>query len=649
VCRISLVNMPFADAMLPSIALTQLKSVVLSDSYLTGVSVDIAYANNDFALHFGMPTYRFVTHSNRSLYAGLGDWIFRRAAFPLLADNSAEYLQRFFSRKSEATAFVSCILSQHLFNIEKYAEEVIDRYSLDQSNIVGFTSMFMQNMACFALARTLKRRNPKVIIVMGGANCEFPMGQIIADQVHDIDYVFSGPSLKSFPLFVRCYLDNHLVDAAKIPGILVDSESCSTPKQETVGEEFDINTRIKLDYEEFSRKLALSSIGAKETPIYPFETSRGCWWGQRAHCAFCGLNGASMSYRAMRPEAALEQFDDMFRHSDQFKQFNAVDNILPRSYLKDVFPSLSPPKDVRIFYEVKADLSEEEIAILERAGVRAMQPGIESLATSTLKLMKKGTTAPQNIRLLKACALYGIRPAWNLLVGFPGEGVEVYRRYLKVLPLLVHLEPPIGVFPIRFDRFSPYHSHSADYGLKLEPMDFYPLIYPFDAKTLRDFAYYFSDRNVLTEYSVAVAKWIGKLEEVVSKWRARWTGAMSPNLYFVRKNSSVCDTRSGKLLEHHVGKLGISVLEHLARGVRKESVISTFSRSGENENEVATVLMDLQGKGLIFEEDGRLLSLVLEGERGEYAGRSEMVGTSELMKTLESKSTETNEQLVILR
>ncbi len=41
----------------------------------------------------------------------------------------------------------------------------------------------------------------------------------------------------------------------------------------------------------------------------PYETSRGCWWGQKKHCTFCGLNPLGMNYRAKSPERAVEIID----------------------------------------------------------------------------------------------------------------------------------------------------------------------------------------------------------------------------------------------------------------------------------------------------------------------------------------------------
>lgn len=131
------------------------------------------------------------------------------------------------------------------------------------------------------------------------------------------------------------------------------------------------------------------------------------------------------------------------------------------------------------------------MAALAPARVKNIQPGIEALATSTLKLMKKGTTAFQNLKLLKLCAYYAGAPYWNLLVGFPGEDEQVFRRYIEAIPLLTHLHPPTSAHAVRFDRYSPYYYEAEKYHLDLRPLDFYALIYPFPEEDLRNLAYYF--------------------------------------------------------------------------------------------------------------------------------------------------------------
>lgn len=42
--------------------------------------------------------------------------------------------------------------------------------------------MFMQHTASLAMSRKLKEQNAGIITVMGGANCDYPMGGVIARQ-----------------------------------------------------------------------------------------------------------------------------------------------------------------------------------------------------------------------------------------------------------------------------------------------------------------------------------------------------------------------------------------------------------------------------------------------------------------------------------
>ena len=72
--------------MSPSLALTQLKSAVLSQTYSTAISVDVVNANQDFAKYLGFQAYEFGPGSMQALYVGIGGWLFRGVAFPSLAD-----------------------------------------------------------------------------------------------------------------------------------------------------------------------------------------------------------------------------------------------------------------------------------------------------------------------------------------------------------------------------------------------------------------------------------------------------------------------------------------------------------------------------------------------------------------------------------
>src|SRR5215831_8595010 len=621
--KISLVNMPFASLEMPSLALTQLKSV-LEEQFGPQISVRILYLNQDIAHHLGMDLYSRITHSTEATMSGFGDWLFRQIAFDL-PDNTAKYFSRFFYMPNAYFAKKKAMILEKRRGLDDVLSRIIAAYRLDEDDLVGFTSMFSQNVPSFALARKLKERKRNITIVLGGANCESPMGAEIAKSIEHIDFVFSGPALKSFPDFVKCQVQRAEEQSHQIRGVISRKNALaqSAINRIEVGEELDINQPVRLDYRSFlegvERNFAPNTIRIQ----LGFETSRGCWWGERAHCTFCGLNGSTMSYRAMAPQKALEQFDSLFQYSSQCAYFFAVDNILPKNYLKEVLPLLETPPNLEIFYEVKADLSEEDIAVLAKAGVTQIQPGIEALATSTLKLMKKGTTAFQNLKFLKLCALYGIKPHWNLLLGFPGETSESYRRYTEILPRLVHLQPPSGAFPVRFDRFSPYFYKAQEYKLDLHPLDFYAMVYPFEKEDLKDLAYYFSDRNIEAEYFITLAKWIGKVRAKVAEWQTRWSDPkykIPPRLHFIRDSQTIYDSRTGAVVEHVLDGNARAVLEYLAKPTRMEDIVKVFSL--ENGIDVPGVMASLEEKGLIFQEGDRFFSLVLNGEHGSHVAEA---------------------------
>lgn len=93
-----------------------------------------------------------------------------------------------------------------------------------------------------------------------------------------------------------------------------------------------------------------------------------------------------------------------------------TDNILDMKYFTTLLPALRDSGlGVSVFCETKANLNKDQVRMLADSGVREGQPGIESLHSSLLRLMRKGCTALQNIQLLKWCQEFGIKPHYNLL------------------------------------------------------------------------------------------------------------------------------------------------------------------------------------------------------------------------------------------
>ncbi|GIW54561.1 MAG: hypothetical protein KatS3mg082_0965 [Nitrospiraceae bacterium] len=159
-----------------------------------------------------------------------------------------------------------------------------------------------------------------------------------------------------------------------------------------------------------------------------------------------------------------------------------------------------------------------------------MQPGLESLSQNQLRAMDKGVSPMQNIQCLKWSYYYRIVVSWNILLGFPGETNEDYRRQIELIPSLYHLQPPEAVGKFWLERFSPYFMRPHQYGVRITgPGLAYEYVY--DArqvdlmKIAYDFEYELEDWQVDSDV-------YQELVDAVHEWQRRYASDDKPFLYY---------------------------------------------------------------------------------------------------------------------
>ena len=607
--KISLINMPFAPVGGPSIGLTQIESV-LKSQFDSRVDLQTYYLNLDFAAK--MKGSGFYSHcvSSYGRMSGLSDWLFRSVAFPQAEDTIDEYLARFYyDESSESRAVVDFVCNRRQ-EMCGYLDELIERYDLASSDIVGFSLCFFQTVASIAMANRLKAVNPDVTVVFGGPAVKGVQGKTLVENIASVDHVFSGPSLASFPKMVACMLSGDRESVAEIQGVFTAGVDTGRSPEREVGANIDVDTEIALDYEPFLDKYEAC---IDEPGVFPFllmQTSRGCWWGDRQRCTFCGLNCLSEKFEAMSSGQAVRHINSVLKYSDRVSYFVACDNITPPGYFKDVFREISTPEGVYIKYETRPDISAAEIKVLCDAGIRCVQPGVEALSTESLKLMRKGVTAFSNIRFLKNCVQYGLFAEWNILLFSPGESEDVYRKYEQDIPKLAHLQPPVDVFPIEFVRDSCYFEHAEEYGLQLEPHESLSYIYPFDPETLAGLACRFNDRGRDRE---KMECWLETLGSMVAGWREKWSVEPDkrPRLILWRDEHSavIYDSRTGEGESYRITDEEERLLITLERPLRIED---SARECGLSVSDAKKEIDLLNARGLLFEENGIYLSLAIK-------------------------------------
>ena len=484
--NILFVSMPFA-AIRPAIGVSLLKSHLKK----MGVPARVLYLNMRFAQVFGGGDYQYIAERTPTQSLA-GDWIFARSAFGARDDADSAYVKAFderFGKFAPTRAGIAALLRARAA-AEPFLEECLNQVDWQRYDVIGFTSTFAQTTASLALAQRIKQRSPKTIIAFGGANCEAEMGLQLHCSFPFVDVVCSGEADLSFPRLIRALMDGD--DPELIPGVIWrrHGRSCYVSLAPDRVEHLD--TLPYPDYTDYFEQFA--AVCPSYTPLAGVlvESSRGCWWGEKHHCTFCGLNGTSMAFRSKSATRVLEEITELCgRYQSRFVEM--VDNILDMHYFRDLVPELARRKlKLGLFYETKANLTKEQVGALHDAGIESIQPGIESFSTGILRRMRKGTTAAQNVQVLKWCKELGVKAFWNIIYGFPGENPEDYEETAQIIDSIRHLQPPFGFGAIRLDRFSPNFVSAGELGIcNVRPDRSYGYIYNLRQEELSELAYYF--------------------------------------------------------------------------------------------------------------------------------------------------------------
>lgn len=486
--KILLCSMPFGALERQALGISLLKARLTE----IGIPCDLRYLTFSFAELIGVEEYNWMVN-DAPYTAFAGDWSFTRALYG--DDKAAD--ERYIREVLQDTWQCDDQTVTRILRVRSLVPHLLD-YCLAampwwEYAIVGFTSTFEQNIASLALAKRLKEAWPHVKIVFGGGNWEDEMGVELHRRFPFIDYVCTGEADESFPILARLVLSAKASrkSLAAIPGLVYRSNGTSvfTGLPDIVR---DMDSLPIPDYSDYFQAFEQSSAGTSVVPTLLFEGSRGCWWGAKSQCTFCGLNGSTILFRTKSPKRALREIEYLI-DTWRIDMVQAVDNILDMRGFRDLIPALARlERPLQFFYEIKANLSRDQIQMLRAAGIIWVQPGIESMSDHVLKLMRKGTSALQNIQLLKWCREQRVNADWNILYGFPGETQADYDNMLALLKQIRFLNAPTACGPIRLDRFSPYFVAPEQFGMRnLRPIAPYKYLYPFDDDSLKRVAYYF--------------------------------------------------------------------------------------------------------------------------------------------------------------
>jgi len=604
--RLCLVTMPWPSLDLPSLPLSLLSECVRSAR--PSDDVRCYYGNIRWAEHVLARTDGTLTPDDYSdivedgLFHGLGDWVFTSALY----DDATWPVEHYESHPK--TPFVHDGPARRMRELApEFVRLAAAEVLADDPDVVGLTSTFMQNVPSLAMATELKRQRPELRIVMGGGNCDGPMGHALHRNFPVLDFVVSGEGERALVTLLDALEagagDDRL---GAIAGLCWrrDGESVANP---VAGDQLAMDQVPRPRFDDYFTAIAAGPVREYLEPKLVHEAARGCWWGMLKHCTFCGLNGSTMEFRSKPPERVFAEIaDDVTRH--QVLDVVMVDNIMDTDYIGTLLPQLADADwDLRLHYEVKSNLRRDHVRALAEAGVVHIQPGIESLSTRVLKIMAKGVDSITNVRLLRDCEELRVTTPWNLLYGFPGEEPDDYLPLLAQIPNLFHLQPARVATRIALERFSPYHQRpELGFGLR-RPAAFYRHVYDLPVAELMDLVFIFDTPD---------AGIGGELEQSILDAVSRWQDAyLTSTLTYETTDGElvIADARADRTPREHVLRepWHVAGYQMLMNGHGPASLTRVLGdlADGLGAGEVDAWLAWLAREGLVFEDGGRFVAL----------------------------------------
>ncbi|MGH1372191.1 MAG: RiPP maturation radical SAM C-methyltransferase [Cellvibrionaceae bacterium] len=614
---VALVNMPIVTTQNPSLGLSLLKAGLNQRN----INCDVHYLNLAYAERVGLDLLEQIETTPTAQL--VGDWVFAQALWgpddkrdqayiqQILKDGSQEHPHHDNSTASDMTIEG---IRRCRSEVDSFMQYCLNSIDWSQYRVVGFTSMFQQHLAALAMAKLLKQHHPHLVIAFGGANCVADMGVALIENFEFVDVVCTGMGENSFPDFVADYLEGKTVTTYS--DFLVRGHIDQLPSAPAV--EAAMDDMPFPDFDAFFQQRQANTNLPDENLSMLVETSRGCWWGAKHHCTFCGLNASTIGFRFKSSERALAEFRHLIeRYGHHTHTIAVVDNIMPTDYLRGFLQSLRDSElDLDLFYETKANLKKEHIALYKAAGLSVIQPGVESFNNRLLKLMDKGITGLQNVQFLKWCREYSLRPMWNYMVGFPGENQQDHEEQLQLMPKLGHLYPP-DVSWVRIDKFSPYQRYPERYGItNLRPFGSYQYLYPdLSAQQQSRMAYYF-----VTDFDNQrhIENYADQVKEVIDQWR---DGFMDSALFHVDTEEVLCvvDCRGDR--DHVIRLTGqqrqiYELCDQIRNAVFLAKTLNLQGSDDSKREQIGELTLSMIEQGILVRDGDRYLSLSVSLDNG---------------------------------
>ena len=459
--RVALISTPWPLYSRPSIQLGALKAYLRAQ--FPELKVHALHAYLKVAERIGYKLYRAISERT---------WLAESVYAALLFTERTEEIEKIFCREARGKPLLRSIDFKTLTSqVRDVSEGFISGLDWGRCRLAGFSICLCQLTSSLYFIKRIKQRFPNLAIVIGGSMFAGESTRNLFRVFPEIDFVVNGEG--ELPL---SQLVHHLTDSQnrdhipRIAGVVTRNAARDNPPASFCQVEA-LSSLPPPDYDDYFHMLKTFSPQKTFFPTVPAEISRGCWWrrpqrvAKNSGCAFCNLNLQWDGYRSKSPMQVVSEIDHLTsKHKTLSVAF--TDNLLPMKASRRIFEQLGTlNKDFRFFGEMRASTPRRVLKAMRVAGMHQVQIGIEALSTRLLKKLNKGTTAIQNLEIMKHCEDLGIANVSNLILHFPGSDHQDVEETLRTLEFALPFRP-LRLVHFWLGLGSPVWQNSRAFGLR---------------------------------------------------------------------------------------------------------------------------------------------------------------------------------------
>ena len=323
-------------------------------------------------------------------------------------------------------AIIATILNKSGFKVKAYAEDLValDFNEIKDADLVGISSITSTSTRSYKLINEIKKINPDVPIVMGGAHPTFLPEEAIENGS---DYAVRGEGEKTII---------ELINAIEGKCALEDVDGLSFKKDGKFIHNKDRELIENLDDMPFPDWSLLENH--KEINYIPIQTSRGCPYG----CKFCSVIkvfGRKYRFRSVDSVIAeIKYFLKTFEGTKAKRVFFYDDNFSAnKTRTKNLLKKIIE-QNIKIptwFSQDRLDISDDEelMELMVKTGCKRIMAGIESVNPATLTEYKKGQKVEDIKSSIEKLHKHGIGVHGMFVLGSEHDDIDSIKKTMNFI------------------------------------------------------------------------------------------------------------------------------------------------------------------------------------------------------------------------